>query len=715
MYPGQHLGDGDRYIIREKKDEGGGGIVYLAFDQNLQMEVAVKQIKDGMPSYLESRMEVDILKKLNHQHLPKVLDFVEHDGMMFTVMNYIHGFSLAKVLQNQGRFLQRDVFRWAVDISDALAYLHSQTPPVIHSDVKPGNIMYDPETRQVTLIDFNISLVFKKNQLDSTWVSKGYSPPEQFKTLTDYFSMVDNTYGQTRTDRMMYGNVPGISNSGPTHVFDRYTLPVVSQTIGRGVDPRSDVYSFGATMYHLLTGHKPDIDFNKIIPISRFNIGLNPSFASIIEKCMTLNPDERYRNGGELSYALHHITEIDEEYIAYKKGVRRRKAASAGLIIAGAILILGGFTLNRNIRASEYNSLIAQAEAQVDSGNFTEAQNLADEAKEMDTSKMDAYLTEVTSLYKSGEYAKAIEKANEIVGSSTIEGSDQVKADVYFVLGDSYMEDEQYANGSKSFSRALELYNGNNLYYRDYAVCLARGGDLDKAESVLDQAIKENLEQDSVEYAQAEIAYAKSNTDEAITKFRNVLNIGSDKELRTRSILMLSKCYLERGDVDERINFLTEQSAKADVSIQNRITHELADAWLTKAQTVTMDSVETADCYTNALFNYQKMYNGGNRTLELLCSISVCQQNSGREEEALATSNEIIELFPENYRGYCRKAFVIAALEQKKNPAEKNYAEFAEVFQQARELSEKEGAEGSEDMANLIRTYNSVCEEGWLT
>jgi serine/threonine-protein kinase len=163
LYQGQRLGDGGRYIIRQKKDEGGGGIIYLAFDQNLQMEVAVKQIKDGMPSYLESRVEVDILKKLSHQHLPKVLDFVEYDGTMFTVMNYIQGFSLAKALQNQGRFMQRDVLRWAIDISDALAYLHSQTPPVIHSDVKPGNIMYDPQTRQVTLIDFNISLAFKKN------------------------------------------------------------------------------------------------------------------------------------------------------------------------------------------------------------------------------------------------------------------------------------------------------------------------------------------------------------------------------------------------------------------------------------------------------------------------------------------------------------------------------------------------------------------------
>ena len=714
LYQGQRLGDGGRYIIRQKKDEGGGGIIYLAFDQNLQMEVAVKQIKDGMPSYLESRVEVDILKKLSHQHLPKVLDFVEYDGTMFTVMNYIQGFSLAKALQNQGRFMQRDVLRWAIDISDALAYLHSQTPPVIHSDVKPGNIMYDPQTRQVTLIDFNISLAFKKNQLESTWVTKGYSPPEQFKTLADYFTAVDNTYGQTRTDQERYGNVPGAYNSGPTHVFDRYTLPVVSQTIGRGVDTRSDVYSFGATMYHLLTGHKPDIDFNKIIPISQFNIGLNPSFASIIEKCMALNPDERYKDGRELSYALHHITEIDEEYIAYKKGVKRRKIASIALIAAGAAMMLGGFTLNRNIKNSEYNSLIARAEAQIDSGNFTEARDLADEAKKIDASRMDAYLVEVTSHYKSGENAEAIEKANEVLGSSTIKGSDQVEGDVYFVLGDSYMEDERYKDGTNCFSKALELYDGNNLYYRDYAVCLARGGDLDEAENILDKAIKANLEQDSVEYAQAEIAFAKNNTEEAVTKFQDVLNTGTDKELKTRSILMLSKCYIELGDVDRRIDFLTEQSTKADVSIQNRVTHELADAWLTKAQTVPMDSVETADCYTNALFNYQKMYSGGNRTLELLCSISVCQQNSGREEEALKTSDEIIQLFPDNYRGYCRKAFVLAAIEQKKDPAEKNYAEFDAVFQKARELSEKEGAEGSEDMANLIRTYNSAREEGWI-
>ena len=186
----------ERYVISEVIGEGGGGIVYKAFDVNLQSYVVVKQIKDNMSSLLESRTEVDALKRLKHERLPKVLDFFEAEGKVYTVMDLIQGTNLSTALRFQGRYLQKDVLRWARQLAGALAYLHSQTPPVIHSDIKPGNIMMNPQTGDVCLIDFNISLAFNKRNVNATWVSGGYSPPEQYRSLEDYYRYIETARRQ---------------------------------------------------------------------------------------------------------------------------------------------------------------------------------------------------------------------------------------------------------------------------------------------------------------------------------------------------------------------------------------------------------------------------------------------------------------------------------------------------------------------------------------
>lgn len=715
LYIGQALND--RYVIRAKIGEGGGGIVYRAFDSHLQGDVVVKQIKDGNSSYLSSRTEVDILKNLKHERLPKVLDFFDYNGTIYTVMDFISGENLSHALRRQGRYLPKDVLRWAVAISDAVAYLHSQTPPVIHSDIKPGNIMLDPVTGGVTLIDFNISLAFRNNQLDATWISGGYSPPEQYRNLEDYINYVDATYRQQtkRFSAHSYGQNPGaMPYMGPTRVFDRYTLPVVANTIGRGVDTRSDVYSFGATMYHLLTGYKPDVDFKAIIPISRFNIGLYPSFATIIEKCMRLDPNERYRDGVALNDALKNIYQLDEEFIAYKKGGFHRKIASGILIGAGALMLFGGFLLNRNISVSDYNDLIAEIQADLERGQYDGVDGKIDEARKIDSGRLDSYVEEATLYYRTGDYDSAIETADKALGDSTLGGQDdeRMRADLYYIMGDAYLEKEDYANASPALQKAIDLYDGNNLYYRDFAVSLARAQYLDKAEEVLSQAVEENLEQDSVEYCEAEIAFARREFDSASEKFRSVLEGSDDRELVTRSILMLSRCYGEQGDIDSRISFLDEQVRTADPSIQMRLIQELGDSWVMKAR---VDSDKAPDCYTRALEQYRHLYDNGRRTIVLLENISVCCQNSGRFDEALDTANEMIDLYPDNYLGYVRKAFVLVDIENRKDASERDYREFQEVFNKAQELSRDSGDETSEDMANLIETYNSVVEGGWLS
>ena len=175
----------DTYTLIDEIGSGGGGVVYRAYHERLKTYVVVKKIKEKVKGILDSRAEADILKKIKHTYLPRVYDFLEIDDEIYTVMDYIPGKSLDKALVEEGRFSQKQVLAWAEELAEALEYLHNQNPPVVHSDIKPANIMLTPEGK-ICLIDFNISLAFDSSMKNSTGISGGYSPPEQYPSLARY-------------------------------------------------------------------------------------------------------------------------------------------------------------------------------------------------------------------------------------------------------------------------------------------------------------------------------------------------------------------------------------------------------------------------------------------------------------------------------------------------------------------------------------------------
>ncbi len=131
----------DTYVVLEQLGRGGGGVVYKAYHERLKTYVVVKQVREKVKGILDGRGEADILKKLKHTNLPQVYDFLEIDDEIYTVMDYVPGESLDKVVKRQGAIDPKKVYQWAVQLADALSYLHSQKPAIIHSDIKPANVM----------------------------------------------------------------------------------------------------------------------------------------------------------------------------------------------------------------------------------------------------------------------------------------------------------------------------------------------------------------------------------------------------------------------------------------------------------------------------------------------------------------------------------------------------------------------------------------------
>lgn len=169
----------ERYEIKEQVGSGGGGIIYKAYDMNMQKDVAVKLIKNASTEALENRNEIDLMKNLKSKYLPVFYDFVQNDGEVYTVMEYIDGHDIKRLMDMGKSFNENEIVKCGVQLCEAVGELHSKRPPIIHGDIKPANVMLTP-AGDVCLIDFNISAIMQGNKAAIKGYSKEYAAPEQF-------------------------------------------------------------------------------------------------------------------------------------------------------------------------------------------------------------------------------------------------------------------------------------------------------------------------------------------------------------------------------------------------------------------------------------------------------------------------------------------------------------------------------------------------------
>ena len=166
------------YKIEGELGSGGGGVVYKAWHTHLQKYVVIKELKRGTKDNVETqRNEVEALKNVKSIYLPQVLDFFVENDRVYTVMEFIDGTSLDKLLAKNYRFTQQQVVKWYAQLAAALEVIHKQN--IAHRDIKPANIMLLPDGN-VCLIDFNAALV---GESDVRLISRslGYASPEQTK------------------------------------------------------------------------------------------------------------------------------------------------------------------------------------------------------------------------------------------------------------------------------------------------------------------------------------------------------------------------------------------------------------------------------------------------------------------------------------------------------------------------------------------------------
>jgi len=268
----------DRYKIIKRIGGGGMGSVYMAEDRNLaNRTVAVKEMIEmfadegaRVKAIEDFKRESELLARLEHPSIPTIYDyfFDSTRGRYYLVMRYIDGGDLAAHQRASGGKVEEAlVAKWSVDICDVLDYIHSQSPPIIYRDLKPANVMLDSRSSRIMLVDFGIARFVAPSQKGVTAIgTMGYAPPELFS-----------------------GNV----------------------------EPSSDIYSLGATMFHLLTGVDPQdnplliFDFAKNPKPRQINPEITVQMEQLICRAVEYKPESRFPSASVFKQALEeHLVDL---------------------------------------------------------------------------------------------------------------------------------------------------------------------------------------------------------------------------------------------------------------------------------------------------------------------------------------------------------------------------------------------------------------------
>lgn len=496
-----------KYKILSEIGHGGMSVVYMAINERANKTWAVKEVrKDGVLDFEAVKQglvaETDILKKLSHPNLPSIVDVIDTDESFIIIMDYIEGNSLNHALSEYGAQPQEYVIEWAKQLCDVLGYLHSRNPAIIYRDMKPANIMLKPDGN-VTLIDFGTAREYKeKNLADTTCLGTvGYAAPEQFG--------------------------------------------------GRGqTDARTDIYCLGATLYHLVTGCNPSEPPYEIKPIRQINPELSSGLERIIEKCVKINPDDRYQSAAELMYALDHYEEIDDKF---KKKQKRKFASFVAVMSAAVIFGASGFVFDyaaTKKASATYSSKIKEAESTSD---FDKKLQIYEEciAIPEQAGHKNAYLGLIQT-YKDNDSVFSVDEASQLEKLITnnrqeLQKSSADYTEICFETGKlfwyyyDYGGDNQLTRATNSirwFEEVInnapenyenigmaEVYANVGTFYRDIKTDVTEASDKGKYKPVFDN-FKELIESVAMNKSESEIVrlelleLARSAIQQYATKFK---------------------------------------------------------------------------------------------------------------------------------------------------------------------------------------------------
>lgn len=713
------------YKITEQIGSGGGGIVFKAYHLRLEKHVAIKLIKDKVRGKMNERAEADILKQLKHDGLPQVYDFINDGEDVYTVMEYINGHSLYDEIIKRGKIPYKQALKWAKELCSAAAYLHSRNPAIIHSDIKPKNIMVTYDGR-LCLIDFNISSVFG-GDIYTIGSSDGYSPPEQYLARKQFRPAPVST---ASTPARHYGDteilIDDTDNDATEIITDDRTVitdetEVIVDNSGKLLDSCSDVYSIGAVIYSMITGMKPNNSRGAIKPLKKLDPNIPEALVYIVEKAMCKEKSGRFASAVEMLEALENINKLDKRY--KRLAMQKQLAFIFCLVLftGSAISSIAGYRLMQTETGNKLNSYIQQMNAMSEKNNFSDFDSVYASATSEFPESAEPHYYKAYMLYSSFEYEAAEKYMSESLMNKVNELPADLQASSNFMYADILFRKEDYQNAVTYYEKALVNGSDSPDVYRDFAISLARTGNAESAEQVLALAVERGLAEDGIYMVTGEIHFIRNEYSEATESLKKGIAISENAELKRNAYLLCSRAYEAMYTADneqlilDNAALLEEALLTLPQNMTMQVKEYLAQAYIDYGEMTSRDDYFAKAItlleeikYSNEFRNYQADMN-----LAVLCDKI---GNSQTAKELLLEMAEVPEYELNYYIIYIRAAYCEADIQGNLDVSERDYSEFDELYKSAAEEYNKYSARGNSDpeMEKLAQLRNEMVSLGWL-
>ncbi len=629
------------YEVCEPIGEGGAGEVFRAWHIRLQKDVVIKRIKSHYVGRIEERREADILKNLKHRYLPQVYDYIQMDTEVYTVMDFIDGNTLMDYIKEGVRFDEPQMVKWTHELLEALDYLHAQKPSIIHSDIKPANIMIDSEGT-ICLIDFNIS--FDENDMRKlSGYSAGYASPEQL-----HKAQLFSTGGR-------YLDVQ--------------------------IDARSDIFSLGASLYHSMTLKNPVKLMEAGEDLWKEPLPYSEQFINVIRKALKRNPDERYSSAALMLRDLDTMKLRDREY------KKLRLTQSLFTLFCIVLLVTGVLMTYRGMIHRKSEEFTASYQSVV---------------REMEEANYEEVVDDAFSILNNEKYR------------SELENNPEQEANLLYMIANCYFEESEYQQSWEYYSSAIEAFDSNPDFYRDYAIALARGGEVEDAEKTAQEGVDVGLKDDGLSLVNAEIALKEGKYETAVNEFERALSLTGDENLKTRTYLLCARAHLEMDEVDSALEMLQQGYDNAGNSWKWRFLREMGKACVEYAQ---KNGVEKSEALLNkAIECYEILTDEELDSFQDNYNLVVCYEMIGKDTRAEKLLRFMEEDYPDEYRIPMRLSLLELKRQSELEEKQRDYKAAKDYYEKAKTLYKKAENEavGDGDMQRLDELIDELYSKGWL-
>lgn len=748
----------ETYDQIEEINSGGGGIIYKGIHRRLKKKVVLKKIRSDRLSIIGSEREMKILMSLKHTYLPGILDFWSYEDEVYTVMEFIEGRSFQELLQEGRKFSEKEVIKWTRQLAEVLEYLHNSPEHIIHSDIKPANLMLTT-TNDICLIDFNVSIL-QDGEDETIGYSASYSPVEQLiqkelvsqkrreKKQAEYQEEQPVVY-QQRTEKPIYSDRTEIADDrtqiddDQTEVDDDRTQIDDDRTEidddrtridddRTQIDDRTEIAEETTKSLQKEVTRKEKVTQTVQKAADNQPVYQKPALEVLVKQYgKKLKVDERSDIYSACATMYHILTgarpapcyapqkPVEEvlpsvnDAFAYilmhgmEQHPKNRYQNATQLLTAMRQLMKSTRRYKRMLHRQDLIIviLVGMFLASASAAYFGWGMRLSEGL----TSKInEAYLS-----FEQGEYSQAIDYLEaEVLHNSLYQESSQL-CEAYYLSGSCYLEQEQYESAIEAFRKAILLDSSKAHYYRDYGIALARSGYLEQAREALIQASAKGLSDDSILLLRGEIAGLEKDYEGAVAYLQECLNTSADDYVKLSAALKLDSILKDGyGDAayQDRINLLeavmSEIGEEKRLPLKQRMVQVYGDyGHLTQDTQYTMKAVALLD----------EIISGGFATLVEWMDKGIYLQSMGDYTEAESCFLDALQKYPDQYLLYKRLAFLELDVQSAKATDSRTYQKFNEYYKTCTELYNKSNAtEQDLEMPYLEQVYNELKVMGWL-